>query len=83
MKPIAFFPSSIVSLFSGLTKNKAASVIKSVRHDDKNLTIRIRYISDRKKVDYENTFNVEGWSRAQKNQLVRRVSASLGVWTPR
>lgn len=55
--------------------------MKSVRDDDKTLTIRIRYMSDNKNLNYENSFDVEGWSKAQKNALVRRVSDSLGIMT--
>lgn len=57
--------------------------MKSVRDDDKTLTIRIRYISDSRNLNYENSFNVEGWSKAEKNALVRRVSGSLGITTPK
>lgn len=83
MKPIAFFPQSLFRIFSVFTENKNASVMKSVRDDNKTLTIRIRYASDRKNVNYENSFNVEGWSKEQKNELVRQVSGSLGIMTPR
>lgn len=83
MKPIAFFPQSLFRIFSAFTENKNASVMKSVRDDDKTLTIRIRYMSDSKNLNYENSFNVEGWSKAQKNELVRRVSGSLGIMTPK
>lgn len=81
MKPFAFFPSSFIGVFSAFIENKTASVIKSVHDNDTTLTIRIRYVSDKKKVNYENTFDVEGWSKDQKNALVRRISNSLGVRT--
>src|SRR5574337_256726 len=78
MKPIAFLPSAVVGVFAALTQRKTASITKVVRDDDKTLTLRIHYVSDRREVNYENCFNVEGWTKTQKEALVRRISDSLG-----
>ena len=83
MKPIAFFHSSFVGLFSTFIQNKTTSVIKTVRDNEKTLTIKIRFVSEKENINYENTFNVEGWSKAQKSALIRRISNSLGVRTRR
>jgi hypothetical protein len=83
MKPIAFLPSTFISVFAALTQRKTASITKVVRDDDKTLILRIHYVSDRREVNYENRFNVEGWTKTQKEALVRRISDSLGVRTHR
>jgi hypothetical protein len=78
MKPTALFLLLFISAAVN-AQTKTTSVSKSVNDDDKTLSVKIHYVADDKKVDYENSFNVEGWTKAQKEALVRRITDSLGV----
>ncbi len=78
MKPVAFLLFSFIAI-SARAQSKSSSVTRSIHDDDKTLSIKVHAIVDEKKIDYENTFNVEGWSKAQKDALIRRITDSLGI----
>ena len=52
------------------------TVTKSI-HDDSNM-LKLKYqVTGTKSIDYSNEFEVKGWSKEQKEQLINRVIDSL------
>ena len=65
-------------LISAMTcAQKSSSVSKSISDDDKTLKLSYKVMADDKFIDYENSFDVAGWSKTQKNLLVDHIIDSL------
>lgn len=78
MKPTAFLLTCFIA-FAASAQNKTNSVSQSVHDDGKVLTLKINAIKDNTIIDYNQQFDVTGWSKLQKDAMVRRITDSLGV----
>ena len=66
---------SAASLVSGA--QNARSVTKSVSDDGKTLQFRYEVVGNDKQISYSNQFDVSGWSKQQKDQLISRLIDSM------
>lgn len=80
MKPTALFLLCFFT-FAAQAQNKGNYINKNINDNGKTLSIKVYAIMDDKVIDYENSFDVDGWSKWQRDSLVRRITDSLGVPT--
>ena len=53
------------------------SVTKSISDDGKTLQFRYEVVGNDKHINYSNQFDISGWSKLQKDQLIARLIDSL------
>ncbi len=83
MKTLAILLLSAFSLCaSAQTKTERTDTKQSVTDDGKTLHLTISSSKKGKKIYYEHTFAVAGFSKKQKDALVKNVTDSLGIVPP-
>lgn len=75
MKYAALLVLLVFSLCASAQNSK--SVSKSVSDDGKTLKLKYEVIGSGKNISYSKEYDVNGWSKVQKDQLVARVIDSL------
>ena len=72
-------PLIIACLFiaAATSAQESRSTTKSICDDGDKLTIKYEVKGSNKSINYSNAFEVKGWSKGQKDQLVSRIIDSL------
>ena len=68
--------SLIITCISAIAQ-KSSSISKTINDNDKTMTLIYKVDSDDKHINYENSFNIQGLTKDEKNILIDHIIDSL------
>ncbi|MCW3074564.1 MAG: hypothetical protein JWP69_1633 [Flaviaesturariibacter sp.] len=68
---------AILLFFANTSSAQNVEMTKSVHDDGKTLRLTYKATVDDKRINYENTFDVDGWTKTQKDLRIKNIIDSL------
>lgn len=77
--PVPPAPHVLTSAVSSKKNNGGSKIEKTIQDDGKTIRLLFNSSKDGKEINYDRVFEVKGMSKAQKAELVKKVTDSLGI----